>query len=206
MKEIRLAEVLAQAKFPGTTMIPATQRCEPCWPQARRQGAARVFMSWTWSAIRAWPSSPDSTPCPGCLLPGQLQLPRGPPGLCPPHGGVVRRGAPGGAATRRFHRPRFPRRAGQYPGRAAGKHYLSSRSRSQQSVLVFLARDASARVLCYAHAGVAKAIRRPRRCSASPTSGRSRTGQPPAELVFDSQLTTYEQLHQLKSVPRHQLP
>ncbi len=36
------------------------------------------------------------------------------------------------------------------------KHYLSSRSRSQQSVLVFLARDASARVLCYAHAGVAK--------------------------------------------------
>ena len=37
------------------------------------------------------------------------------------------------------------------------KHYISSRSRSQKGVLVFLARDATARVLCYAHAGLPKA-------------------------------------------------
>ena len=37
------------------------------------------------------------------------------------------------------------------------KHYVSSRSRSQKGVLVFLARDATERVLCYAHAGIPKA-------------------------------------------------
>ena len=37
------------------------------------------------------------------------------------------------------------------------KHYISSRSRSQKGVLVFLARDATERVLCYAHAGIPKA-------------------------------------------------
>ena len=84
------------------------------------------------------------------------------------------------------------------------KHYLSSRSRSQQSVLVFLARDASARVLCYAHAGVAK-DQKAAEVLRFADFWQGRTGQPPAELVFDSQLTTYEQLHQLNQ-PRHQLP
>ena len=84
------------------------------------------------------------------------------------------------------------------------KHYLSSRSRSQQSVLVFLARDASARVLCYAHAGVAK-DQKAAEVLRFADFWQERTGQPPAELVFDSQLTTYEQLHQLNQ-PRHQLP
>ena len=52
------------------------------------------------------------------------------------------------------------------------KHYISSRSRAQTGVLVFLARDADARVLCYAHAGIPR-TRRPTRFSASPTSGRN---------------------------------
>jgi hypothetical protein len=76
------------------------------------------------------------------------------------------------------------------------KHYVSSRSRSQQGMLVFLARDATERVLCYANAGLTKAQR----------SGeilrfvdfwRQQTGSLPAELVFDSQLTTYPHLHEL---------
>src|SRR6266581_3337243 len=37
------------------------------------------------------------------------------------------------------------------------KHYLSRRSRSQQGILTFLARDAVQRVLCYARAGILKA-------------------------------------------------
>lgn len=73
------------------------------------------------------------------------------------------------------------------------KHYVSKRSRSQKAVLVFLARDAEERVLCYANAAVPKKER----------SGeivrfaefyRERTGAYPSELVFDSQLTTYSHL------------
>ena len=76
------------------------------------------------------------------------------------------------------------------------KHYISSRSRSQQSVLVFLARDAEARVMCYAHAGVPKEEKAAEVLRFA-EFWQERTGRQPAELVFDSQLTTYAHLHQL---------
>jgi hypothetical protein len=76
------------------------------------------------------------------------------------------------------------------------KHYVSSRSRSQKGILVFLARDAEQSVLRYANAGVTK----------SEQAGeilqfvrfwKKHTGQLPTELVFDSQLTTYQKLSEL---------
>jgi len=82
------------------------------------------------------------------------------------------------------------------------KHYVSRRSRSQQGMLTFLARDAEQRVLCYAHAGIAKAD----------LAGeivrfvdywQRHTGAAPAELVFDSKLTTYAQLAQLNERDTH---
>ena len=76
------------------------------------------------------------------------------------------------------------------------KHYISSRSRAQQGVLVFLARDATARVLCYAHAGIPK-DQKAAEILRFADFWQERTGRPPVELVFDSQLTTYEHLHQL---------
>jgi len=76
------------------------------------------------------------------------------------------------------------------------KHYLSSRSRAQQGVLVFLARDADARVLCYAHAGIPK-DQKAGEVLRFADFWQERTGRPPDELVFDSQLTTYEHLHRL---------
>jgi hypothetical protein len=76
------------------------------------------------------------------------------------------------------------------------KHYISSRSRSQQGVLVFLARDATARVMCYAHAGIPK-TQRAAEVLRFADFWKERTGAEPAELVFDSQLTTYAYLHQL---------
>lgn len=76
------------------------------------------------------------------------------------------------------------------------KHYISSRSRAQQGVLVFLARDAVARVLCYAHAGIPK-DQKAAEILRFADFWQERTGSPPVELVFDSQLTTYEHLHQL---------
>lgn len=76
------------------------------------------------------------------------------------------------------------------------KHYVSSRSRSQKGILVFLARDAEQGVMRYANAGVTK----------NEQAGeilqfvrfwKKRTGQLPTELVFDSQLTTYGKLSEL---------
>jgi transposase len=76
------------------------------------------------------------------------------------------------------------------------KHYVSSRSRSQKGILVFLARDASERVLCYANAGITKA-EQPSEILRFVDFWQKHTGTPPAELVFDSQLTTYEHLKEL---------
>lgn len=76
------------------------------------------------------------------------------------------------------------------------KHYISSRSRSQQGVLVFLARDAQARVMCYAHAGIPKE-QKAAEVLRFADFWQDRTGRVPAELVFDSQLTTYSHLDQL---------
>ncbi len=76
------------------------------------------------------------------------------------------------------------------------KHYVSSRSRSQPGILVFLARDATERVLCYANAGLTQA-ERPGEILRFVQFWKKRTGSPPAELIFDSQLTTYAHLHRL---------
>ena len=76
------------------------------------------------------------------------------------------------------------------------KHYVSRRSRSQQGMLTFLARDAEQRVLCYAHAGIAKADQADE-ILRFVDYWQSHTGALPAELVFDSKLTTYAQLAKL---------
>ena len=76
------------------------------------------------------------------------------------------------------------------------KHYISSRSRSQKGVLVFLARDATQRVLCYANAALTKA-QQPDEILRFVQFWKRRTGRLPAELVFDARLTTYANLHQL---------
>jgi hypothetical protein len=76
------------------------------------------------------------------------------------------------------------------------KHYVSSRSRSQKGILVFLARDAEQRVLRYANAGVTKNEQADETLQFV-RFWKKHTGKPPAELVFDSQLTTYEKLSEL---------
>lgn len=76
------------------------------------------------------------------------------------------------------------------------KHYISGRSRSQKGILVFLARDAERRVLRYANAGVPKA-EQANEILRFVEFWKKHTGSLPAELVFDSQLTTYENLSDL---------
>ncbi len=76
------------------------------------------------------------------------------------------------------------------------KHYVSSRSRSQKGILVFLARDAMERVLCYSNAGVTKA-EQAGEILRFVNFWHQHTGSLPTELVFDSQLTTYEHMNEL---------
>jgi hypothetical protein len=76
------------------------------------------------------------------------------------------------------------------------KHYVSSRSRSQQGILVFLARDAEQRVFRYANAGIPKAEQADEILRFIEFWKRH-TGELPAELIFDSQLTTHENLSKL---------
>ena len=76
------------------------------------------------------------------------------------------------------------------------RHYVPSRGHAQSGILVFLARDAQQRVLCYANAGVSKAEQAAEILRFVDFWHRQ-TGSPPAELVFDSRLTTYRYLNEL---------
>lgn len=76
------------------------------------------------------------------------------------------------------------------------KHYVSRRSRSQKGILVFLARDAEQRVLCYANAAITK-TKRADEILRFVEFWKKQTGRYPEELVFDSQLTTYPNLDRL---------
>jgi len=76
------------------------------------------------------------------------------------------------------------------------KHYVSSRSRRQQGILVFLARDAEQRVFRYANAGIPKAEQADEILRFLEFWKRH-TRELPAELIFDSQLTTHENLSKL---------
>lgn len=76
------------------------------------------------------------------------------------------------------------------------KHYVSSRSRRQQGILVFLARDAEQRMFRYANAGIPKAEQSDEILRFI-EFWKHHTGELPAELIFDSQLTTHENLSQL---------
>lgn len=82
------------------------------------------------------------------------------------------------------------------------KHYVSRRSRSQKGILTFLARDAEQGVLGYAHAGITKA-EQPEEIIRCVDFWQQQTGKVPAELVFDSRLTTHGHLDRLNQRSIH---
>jgi hypothetical protein len=79
------------------------------------------------------------------------------------------------------------------------KHYVSKRSRKQKGILVFLAQDAKTRVFCYANADLRKDEQNDEILQFI-EFWRQRTGQYPQELIFDSKLTTYENLNKLNQL------
>jgi hypothetical protein len=79
------------------------------------------------------------------------------------------------------------------------RHYVSSRSRSQPSILVFLAQDAATHVFCYSNADVRKGEEAEEVFQFIAFWKRVHH-ELPRHLVFDSRLTTYEGLARLDYV------
>jgi hypothetical protein len=79
------------------------------------------------------------------------------------------------------------------------KHYLSKRSRSQKSILVFLAQDADSQVFCYSTANILKREQADEVLRFVKFWKKTHE-QLPAELVFDSKLTTYKNLNRLNEM------
>jgi hypothetical protein len=155
LKDIRLTDVLRQANLPGSQMIPAeqavrsllalklvgTERKSHVMDLVCDQGIA-LFAGLNVVPKRSYLASYSSRV---------------------DHRAVVRLMAAWFDEVRRAGLPRgdsidldfhsVPANTQEEP---LEKHYISRRSRAQQGVLVFLARDAAARVLCYAHAGIPK--------------------------------------------------
>ncbi len=76
------------------------------------------------------------------------------------------------------------------------KHYVSKRSRRQKGILAFLAQDAEKRVFCYVN-GQLRKDEQNEEVLRFVRFWKERTGKFPEELIFDSKLTTYGNLHQL---------
>jgi hypothetical protein len=79
------------------------------------------------------------------------------------------------------------------------KHYLTKRSRRQKGILAFLAQDAEKRVFCYANADLRKDEQNDEILRFI-DFWKKRTGHYPEELVFDSRLTTHENLDRLNKM------
>lgn len=79
------------------------------------------------------------------------------------------------------------------------RHYVSKRSRRQKGVLAFFAQDTDHRVFCYANADITKRQQRDEILRFA-EYWKEHTGRYPEELVFDSQLTTYENLSKLNAL------
>ncbi len=75
-------------------------------------------------------------------------------------------------------------------------HYVSKRSRRQKGVLAFLAQDADTRVFCYANGQVRK-DEQDDEILRFIAFWKKRTGRFPEEVIFDSKLTTYNNLNKL---------
>ena len=79
------------------------------------------------------------------------------------------------------------------------KHYISKRSRKQKGVLAFVAQDSETRVFCYANSNLRKEQQNDE-ILRFVEFWKERTGRLPQELVFDSKLTTYANLNELNNM------
>jgi hypothetical protein len=76
------------------------------------------------------------------------------------------------------------------------KHYVSKRSRRHKGILAFLTHDGDQRCFCYANCDLRKDQQNDEILQFV-KFWKQRTGKLPEELIFDSKLTTYQNLNQL---------
>ena len=195
MRDLRLAEVVAAAGLPGSRMVPAEQ-------------AVRTLLALKLVGKERKSHVMDLIEDQGIALFAGLNVVPKRSYLAAYSSGVDRRGNLRllDAWSAEAHRAGLPRGdsfevdfhtvPANTQHEPLEKHYVSSRSRRQKGVLVFVARDAEQRVLCYGNAGVPKDEQADEVLRFVDFWERH-TGKPPAELVFDSQLTTYANLHRL---------
>lgn len=196
MRDLRLTEVLRLADLPGSVMIPAAQ-------------AVRTLLALKLLGKERKSHVMDLVADPGIALFAGLNVVPKRSYLAAYSSGVDERGITrlmaawftevsraglthGTSLDLDFHT--VPANSQEEP---LEKHYVSSRSRSQKGILTFLARDTAQQTLCYARAGITKA-EQPEEIMRFVDFWQERTGQPPAELVFDSRLTTYPHLDRLR--------
>lgn len=74
------------------------------------------------------------------------------------------------------------------------KHYVSKRSRKQKGILAFLAQDANTRVFCYTNSDLRKDQHNDEILRFI-EFWKQRTGGYPKELIFETKLTTYNNLN-----------
>jgi transposase len=79
------------------------------------------------------------------------------------------------------------------------KHYVSARSRSQPSIMTFLAQDAEGRAFCYSNADIRKGDE-PEEVFRFIQFWKRTHGEFPHHLVFDSRLTTYRNLAKIDNM------
>lgn len=79
------------------------------------------------------------------------------------------------------------------------KHYVSMRSRRQKAILVFFAQDAKSKIFCYSNADLRKGEEADE-IFAFVDFWKKQTGKKPPHLVFDSKLTTHENLSKLNKM------
>jgi hypothetical protein len=201
MRDLRLAEVVRQARLPGSLMIPAEQavrtllalkligkeRKSHVMGLVSDEGIA-LFAGLNVvpkrSYLASYSSSVDDRVNDRLMAAWFNETPRA---------GLKR----GDSFELDFHT--VPANTTKEP---LEKHYVSRRSRSQQGILTFLARDAELRVICYARAGIAKADQ-PDEILRFVDFWKKHTGSLPGELVFDSKLTTYAQIDSLNQRDIH---
>ncbi len=79
------------------------------------------------------------------------------------------------------------------------KHYVSMRSRKLKSILVFFAQDVQSKIFCYSNADLRKGEEADE-IFRFIEFWNKQTGKNPSHLVFDSKLTTYENLSKLNKM------
>ncbi len=128
------------------------------------------------------------------LTPSRSAQARHGDGRLAPAGGRPRRRRPRGSFDLDFHTiPCHGDRA------LVERHCVPKRSRHRKGVLAFLVRDAGTRGFAWANATVARDARNDG-VLRFVEAWKARTGRSPAELVFDSRLTTYANLARLDAM------